>query len=127
MYCLYTATSNVMPDTGSVINTESSAISMGRPSGPIGNAGGRVINITADLLKARLGVYELPTVSAFAVGIVTKAPGEPITIVPGAATPLLTTYLLVVSAANVTTSPALTVPVPVAKMIDVLPTAVEPE
>ncbi|MDT4872588.1 hypothetical protein FQZ97_1077800 [compost metagenome] len=69
----------------------------------------------------------MPTVSALASGMMTRAPGLPRLIVPGAATPVLTMYLLEPSAAKVTTSPASTVPVPVIRATFVPPTAVAPE
>ncbi len=64
---------------------------------------------------------------ALAVAIVTRAPGVPSTMEPAAATPVLTTYLFVVSAAKVTTSPARTVPEPVTRAMVETPGAVDPD
>src|SRR5436189_51902 len=88
-----------------------------------GISGGRMMPTTAVRSNARLGVKAAPMVIALvAADMATFRPGAAITMVPGAATPVITTYLLV-SPAKVTTSPARTVPVPVISGIDVVPTA----
>ena len=66
----------------------------------------------------------MPTVIALLSAIETRVPGAPNAKEPPASA-VFTTYLFVVSAANVTTSPAKTVPVPVSTGMVVVPAVME--
>lgn len=85
--------------------------------------GSRVASNSALRENPTLAAKAFPIVIAVAdAGIAWRSPGAARTMVPGAATPVATTYLLV-SPAKVTTSPARTVPDPVMIGIEVVPIA----